>query len=442
MTLTSPWTREFWRLCALLGLALTIGAIIGQVLIAFTAAVISYLSWHLYQLYKLERWFANGQKKDPPDAKGIWGDVFYQVYRLRIKSRNSKRKLADILKRFQKSTAAMPDATVVLNENWEIDWFNKAAKQYLGLKKKKDKGQRIDNLIRAPRFVNFIAEGDFAEPVVITSPINDNQFLSVRLVPYARNQVLMVARDITRLHTLEQVRRDFVANISHELKTPLTVMNGYLENIIDDETFTSGPYAKVLNQMQQQANRMSRIVDDLLMLSRLETDEVMKAPEPVAVPAILSSLCEDAVLLAKERRQTVKLEIDANLWLHGNEKELHSAFSNLISNAVKYTPDGGEITIRWYHNENGAFCEVQDSGVGIAKEHIPRLTERFYRVDASRSREQGGTGLGLAIVKHILNRHDARLEVHSKLGEGSTFKCCFPNPRIMLKRQNVEQKAS
>jgi two-component system phosphate regulon sensor histidine kinase PhoR len=423
-------------------LSLAAGAIIGQGLIAFAIAVSGYLAWHLYQLYKLERWFANGQKKDPPDAKGIWGDVFYEVYRLRIKNRNSKRKLADILKRFQKSTAAMPDATVVLNENWEIDWFNKAAKQYLGLKKKKDKGQRIDNLLRAPRFVNFIAEGEFSEPVVIASPINDNIFLSVRLVPYARNQVLLVARDITRLHKLEQVRRDFVANISHELKTPLTVMNGYLENIIDDETFTNGPYARALSQMQQQANRMSRIVDDLLMLSRLETDEVMKAPEPVAVPAILSSLCEDAMLLAKERRQTVKLEVNTNLWLRGNEKELHSAFSNLISNAVKYTPDGGEITVRWYNNENGAFCEVQDSGVGIAKSHIPRLTERFYRVDAGRSREQGGTGLGLAIVKHVLNRHDAMLAVQSEPGEGSTFKCCFPNHRIMLKRQSVKQKAS
>ncbi|KPJ92576.1 MAG: hypothetical protein AMJ53_09120, partial [Gammaproteobacteria bacterium SG8_11] len=178
--LTSPWTREFWRLGALLVLALALGAIVGQMLMAFAIAVSGYLTWHLYHLYRLERWFASGQKKDPPDAQGIWGDVFYQVYRLRIKSRNSKRKLADILKRFQKSTAAMPDATVVLNENWEIDWFNKAAKQYLGLKKKKDKGQRIDNLIRAPRFVNFIAEGDFSEPIIITSPINRQLVLSVR----------------------------------------------------------------------------------------------------------------------------------------------------------------------------------------------------------------------------------------------------------------------
>ena len=438
----NPWTREFWRLCALLVGALVVGAIISQVLIAFTVTVSGYLTWHLYQLYKLERWFSGGQKHDPPDAKGLWGDIFYQVYRLRIKSRNSKRKLADMLKRFQKSTAAMPDATVVLNENWEIDWFNKAAKQYLGLKKKKDKGQRIDNLLRTPRFVNLIAEGDFSEAVVINSPTNDQLFLSIRLVPYARNQVLMVARDVTRLHQLEQIRRDFVANISHELKTPLTVMNGYLENIIDDEALANGPYARALNQMQQQATRMSRIVDDLLMLSRLETDEVAKAPEPVAVPAILSSLYEDAVLLAKLRQQTVKLEVDSNLWLYGNEKELHSAFSNVISNAVKYTPDDGEVKILWYHNENGAVCEVQDSGVGIAKDHIPRLTERFYRVDAGRSREQGGTGLGLAIVKHVLNRHDARLEVQSELGKGSTFKCCFPNHKIMLKRPNVEQRAS
>ena len=394
----------------------------------------------MYQVYKLERWFANGQKHDPPDARGIWGDIFYQVYRLRIKGRNTKRKLADILKRFQKSTGAMPDAIVVLNEHWEIEWFNKAAKQYLGLKKKKDKGQRVDNLVRNPRFVSLIAEGDFSEPIIIHSPPDDNVFLAVRLVPYARKQVLMVARDVTRLHRLEQIRRDFVANISHELKTPLTVMSGYLENIIDDESFAGGPYARALNQMQQQANRMSRIVEDLLMLSRLETDEVVKSPEPVAVPAILSSLSEDALLLAKLRQQQIKMEVNPSLWLYGNEKELHSAFSNLISNAVKYTPEGGEVKIRWYHDEDGAYCEVSDTGLGIAKDHIPRLTERFYRVDTGRSREQGGTGLGLAIVKHVLNRHGAKLLVESQIGKGSTFRCCFPYERIMLKQQNSEQK--
>ena len=440
--MNSPWEREFWRIASLLVLALIVGASIGQILAVFTIAITAYLGWHLYQLYRLERWFANGQKNDPPDARGLWGDVFYHVYRLRIKSRNSKRKLADILKRFQKSTAAMPDATVVLNEYWEIEWFNKAAKKFLGLKKKKDKGQRIDNLLRAPKFVSYIAHGDFTEPVVIRSPVDDHVQLSVRLVPYARRQVLMVARDVTRIQRLEQVRRDFIANISHELKTPLTVMNGYLENIIDDESLSQGPYARALNQMQQQANRMSRIVDDLLMLSRLETDEVLKSPEPVAVPAILSSLYEDAMLLAKLREQKIKLEVDSNLWLYGNEKELHSAFSNLISNAVKYTTDGGEVTIRWYHDDDGAYCEVSDTGLGIAKDHIPRLTERFYRVDAGRSRDQGGTGLGLAIVKHVLNRHDAKLEVQSQIGKGSTFKCCFPYDRIMLKQPAAEQKTA
>lgn len=438
--MNSPWEREIWRLVALSVAALVVGASIGYPLAVLALALTGYLSWHLYQLYKLERWFATGQKKDPPDARGIWGDVFYHVYRLRIKSRNSKRKLADVVKRFQKSTAAMPDATVVLNEYWEIEWFNKAARNYLGLKKKKDKGQRIDNLVRTPKFVQYIAQGDFSEPIVIQSPIDDRMLVSVRLVPYARKQVLMIARDVTRLQRLEQMRRDFVANISHELKTPLTVMSGYLENIIDDESLSQGPYARALTQMQQQANRMSRIVDDLLMLSRLETEEVLKSPEPVAVPAILSSLYEDAVLLAKTREQKITLEVDSNLWLYGNEKELHSAFSNLISNAVKYTPDGGEVKVRWYHDEKGAFCEVSDTGVGIAKDHIPRLTERFYRVDAGRSREQGGTGLGLAIVKHVLNRHNAKLVVESQIGKGSTFKCCFPYDKIMLKYRKEERE--
>jgi two-component system phosphate regulon sensor histidine kinase PhoR len=440
--LDNPWIREFWRIGALAALTVLIGSLTGQMLWSFFILVLGYLLWHLRNLYKLERWYAAGQKEDPPDASGIWGEVFYHTYRLRQKSRSSKAKLANILKRFQKSTSAMPDATVVLNESGEIEWFNKAAKRYLGLKKKKDRGQRVDNLIRYPRFVRLLNSEDFDEPVVIPSPVNHDLLLSVRLVPYARQQILLVARDVTRVQQLEQMRRDFIANISHELKTPLTVMSGYLENIIDDGDYTNGPFGKALQQMQQQASRMGRIVDDLLMLSRLETGENNVPPEPVAVPVIVSSLFEDAEWLAKERGQTLTLDVDYDLWLLGNEKELHSAFSNLVHNAVKYTPEGGEINVRWFHDEEAAYFQVQDNGVGISVDHIPRLTERFYRVDPGRSREQGGTGLGLAIVKHVLNRHEARLKIQSEPGQGSTFTCVFSVKRIARKREKMEQKAS
>ncbi|WP_455205505.1 phosphate regulon sensor histidine kinase PhoR [Kaarinaea lacus] len=440
--MNNPWVNEFWRIVVLIIPVTVVGAIFDAGLLVFTLALCAYFGGHIYQLYRLERWFSEGQRQDPPDAKGIWGEVFYHIYRLRQKNRISKKKLANMLSRFQKSTSAMPDATVVLNEQGEIEWFNRAAKQFLGLKKKKDRGNRIDNLIRYPRFVAMLASAEFDEPVEIPSPINEDLVLSVRLVPYAKKQLLLVARDVTRLHRLEQVRRDFVANISHELKTPLTVMNGYLENFVDDDSFALGPYAKGLQQMQQQTVRMSRIVDDLLMLARLETDEVDKTPETVAVPAMLASLFEDAELLAKEREQHLESEVDPALWLYGNEKELHSAFSNLLSNAVKYTPNGGDIGMRWYANEQGAYFEVTDTGDGIDADHLPRLTERFYRVDTGRSREQGGTGLGLAIVKHVLNRHNARLIVDSKLGEGSRFVCHFPPQKVMVKEQKLDQKVS
>lgn len=440
--MSNPWIREYWRIFALALTALAVGAMVGQVLVVFLCAVLVYLGWHLYHLQRLERWFAEGQQKDPPDAKGIWGEVFYQVFRLKQKNRIAKKKLANMLSRFEKSTAAMPDATVVLNPHNEIEWFNKAAKDQLGLKKKKDRGQRIDNLIRFPQFVTMLNSGDFSQPVIIPSPVDKNISLSIRLIPYAKKQLLLVARDITRLQRLEQIRRDFVANISHELKTPLTVMSGYLENFLEDDELAAGPYQKALGQMQQQTDRMARIVDDLLMLSRLETDELIKTPEPVAVPVVLTSLCEDAKLLAKDKQQVVHCEIDTSLWLQGSEKELHSAFSNLISNAVKYSPVKGEIKVQWFADDNGAQFIVNDNGDGFTAEHIPRLTERFYRIDPGRSREQGGTGLGLAIVKHVLSRHDARLSIESEPGQGSTFICHFPKDKLIIKAEKLEQKVS
>lgn len=433
--MANPWVREFWRFIVLSALVLIVGAIFDRQSAVFYIWLGVYVAWHMRNLYRLERWFRKGQRQDPPDSIGIWGDVFHHIYRLKLRNRDSKRKLANMLNRFQKSTSAMPDATVILNQYGEIEWFNKAAHQYLGLKKKKDIGQRIDNLIRNPRFVKLLVSNDLSDPVIISSPVDEQLMLSIRMVPYAKNQMLMVVRNVTRLHHLEQVRRDFVANISHELKTPLTVMSGYLENFLDDENARNEKgFDKALEQMYQQAERMSQIVEDLLMLSKLESEETVLL-EQVVVAVVLEGIKEDAQQLAKGKR-VLRVEAEENLLLMGSAKELHSAFSNLISNAIKYTSMDGTIEIRWYSQDGMGVFEVEDNGVGIPASHIPRLTERFYRVDPGRSRDQGGTGLGLAIVKHVLQRHEAQLVVNSIPGKGSLFQCKFPSKRVLVKDLN------
>jgi len=433
---SNPWLREFWRMAALFGGALFVGWLLDMPLGLFTLALMAYLGWHLYNLYRLERWYYRRKKTEPPHASGIWGEAFEHIYQLQRSNRQRKKRLATILSRFKESTAAMPDATVVLTEDDRIEWFNKAAKRYLGLKNKQDIGQRIDNLIRHSRFSEFLARGDFAEPLEMASPLDDQRYFSFRIVPYGNNQKLLVVRDITRLKRLERMRSDFVANVSHELRTPLTVLTGYLENMTDATGEHDGQWDKSLQQMQSQTQRMTRLVEDLLMLSRLENEEKSALRDPVAVSAILASLLEDARTLSGERRHQFSLEADDALWLRGSEKELSSAFSNLAFNAVQYTPAGGHIHLRWQRCGDAVCFEVEDDGIGISPEHLPRLTERFYRIDTGRSRESGGTGLGLAIVKHVLDRHGAHLEIDSQPGKGSVFRCVFPKKLLIEHRQS------
>lgn len=429
--MSNPWVTELWRIVALAISALVIGIILDAVTLSLLILTVLYLGWHLYHLFHLERWFRLKESNDLLNATGIWGEIYNHVYRLQQRNRQRKMKLSKMLSRFQKSTSAMPDATVVLDEQGKIEWINKAAKRYLGLSKKKDIGQRIDNLIRNEAFSDLLARGDFDRVVEIESPENQNLFLSVRIVPYAGNQLLLIARDITRIRKLERVRQDFVANVSHELRTPLTVISGYLENMLDTDAMTPESTRNVLQQMSQQSLRMCRIVDDLLMLSRLESDR-SELQDKVSVPAIIASILEEYKPLMRDKQQTIDSDIDQQLWILGNEKELYSAFSNLIMNAIKYTPEHGKININWHKHNSGASFSVQDTGIGIAAQHIPRLTERFYRVDKGRSREHGGTGLGLAIVKHVLNRHDATLAVTSKPGQGSNFTILFPKSNVIV----------
>jgi two-component system phosphate regulon sensor histidine kinase PhoR len=308
-------------------------------------------------------------------------------------------------------------------------WFNDAARNLLDFKPTQDIGQRIDNLIRHPTFAAFLARGGLGH-LDIPSPRDHLITISIRIIPYGDEQRLLIARDISERQRLEQMRRDFVGNVSHELRTPLTVVAGFLENMVDTDEACANQWGKSLQLMRQQTIRMQSLVEDLLLLSRLENDSYQPSREVVEVCAMVAAMCDDARLLSGEKNQVIDLECDEELALYGAEQELYSAFNNLVTNAVRYTPAGGRIRIRWYSDESGAHFAVVDSGMGIAEENIPRVTERFYRVDPGRSRESGGTGLGLAIVKHVMQRHDAKLNIQSRVGRGSTFSCDFPHARV------------
>jgi two-component system phosphate regulon sensor histidine kinase PhoR len=334
------------------------------------------------------------------------------------------------MRQLQRSTTALPNGVVILNAQREIVWFNRMAAQLLDLRRTADLGLRIENLLREPAFARYIARQDYSNPVVIRRATREECFLSLQLVPYGEGQQLLLAADVSRQMRLEAVRRDFVANASHELRSPLTVISGYLETLSQDPALDrdlQGPVA----EMRRQAERMTGIIHDLLELSRLEQSEEPVAGEPLDVAALLALLRKD-VLARPVHPRELRVRIDSDAVLLGEESEIHSAFSNLVDNAAKYTAADGSIEMRWWVDENGGHFSVTDTGIGIPSEYIPRLTERFYRVDPGRSRATGGSGLGLAIVKHVLQRHGAELEIRSVLGKGSTFTCHFPPQRVHL----------
>ncbi len=431
--MSRPVNRELLRLGGLLAAGGGLGALADAIAWGLFAAALVFASWHLRHLARFERWLAERPRGYPQAPAGLWEEIYSHVHRLQQQHKKRKQKLAALLNRFQESTAAMPDATVVLDAHGHIEWFNRSAARLLGLCQPQDRGQRIHNLLRSPEFTAYITGDDYHTPLVMPAPAQPDRTLAVHVVPYGKDQRLLIARDVTRMQRLERIRRDFVTNVSHELRTPLTVIRGYLESLQNDPACRDA-CGRALATMGQQAQRMQHIVEDLLLLSRLETAHPQDDPHPVAVPGLLRALLEDARLLARDKGHHITLECDEALHLRGNEKELYSAFSNLVFNAVKYTPEGGHIQLRWHQDGEGVKFQVQDDGIGIPPQAIPRLTERFYRVDVGRSRESGGTGLGLAIVKHVLKRHDARLAVKSEVGKGSTFTCIFPTERAVATR--------
>jgi len=422
----STWQSEFLRIAGLVLVGLVLGGLAGDVALGLVLVLVVYIAWHLYNMSRLLRWLREGKKFQPPEASGIWDHVLEHIFRLQQRNRKRKHNLRRMLKRFHKITVALPDATVELRPGSdEIEWWNNAASRYLGFSYPRDSGQRISNLIRYPVFLSYLHSGDAQREIEMPSPVNEDITLRVRVIPYSKNRRLLVARDVTRIQRLERTRQDFVANVSHELRSPLTVISGYLETLLDDDDVDEELKVQ-LQSMRSQTERMNRIVSDLMLLSRLESEEPQTHLVTVMIAPLIESIAEHGRELSGENQHVIMLDIDRELCLKGHEPELYSAFSNLVFNAIRYTPAGGRIVIGWHEVGDELVFSVRDSGVGIAAHHIPRLTERFYRVDTGRSRATGGTGLGLAIVKHVLLRHQGRLEIDSEVGEGSTFACHFP----------------
>lgn len=414
------------HLLLLVTACLLIGLVSGYYGWSLAAGVTLYLGWTVKQLLRLHDWLRNHQPDEaPPDGYGLWGEVFDSIYHLQRRDQRVRGRLQAVIDRVQESTAALKDAVVMLDSDGNLEWWNRAAETLLGLKTPQDSGQPVTNLVRHPRFKEYFEQDSYAEPLDIPSPVNDHLRIQLYITRYGNNEHLMLVRDVTRIHQLEQMRKDFIANVSHELRTPLTVICGYLETLLDNVDDVNPRWKRPLSQMQQQGERMQTLLNDLLLLAKLEATDYPSDNQPVQVERLLRTVKSDAQALSGQRNQTITLEAQADVALKGSETELRSAFSNLVFNAVKYTPDGGSIRIRWWADASGAHLSVQDSGVGIDSKHLPRLTERFYRVDSSRHASTGGTGLGLAIVKHVLLRHRARLEISSVLGHGSTFTCHF-----------------
>ncbi|HYQ39391.1 MAG TPA: phosphate regulon sensor histidine kinase PhoR [Pseudomonas sp.] len=419
------------RLLLLLAVCLLVGLLSGEYAWPLVVGLGGYLFWSQRQLVRLYGWLKRARPDElPPESSGLWGEVFDEIYNLQKRNQRARGRLQAVVDRVQESTAALQDAVVMLDAQGNLEWWNRAAETLLGLKRTQDGGQPITNLIRHPRFQEYFRQGNDREPLELPSPVNDHVRLQFQLTLYGNGEHLMLVRDVTRVHQLEQMRKDFVANVSHELRTPLTVITGYLETLLDNVEAVNPRWLRALQQMQQQGSRMQNLLNDLLLLARLEASEHPAASKPVAVDLLLLSIRTDAQALSAGRNHQISLDADPSVRIKGSEAELRSAFSNLVFNAVKYTPAEGRIHIRWWADAAGAHLAVEDNGPGIEAKHIPRLTERFYRVDASRAANTGGTGLGLAIVKHVLIHHRGQLRIESTPGKGSTFTCHFPPEQV------------
>lgn len=421
--MTESVSRELtWTITTLWG-ALFIGWLMEDYEVALAGYLIFFLARHFYSLRKFELWLKGSPKAPYPPASGFWSEIGYLVSR----KQRSLEKLAELqahkYQQLQAASMSIPDAIISIDPSGKIEWFNAAAKRMLHLRHS-DVSLSLEPLVRVPEFISYLKQEDYTKPLILPSFKGVKRVLSVSVFEYYQHHKLIVIKDIHELYNLAQIRKDFIANASHELRTPLTVFNGYLEMMLEMQSDES-TWQKPLEQMHTQSQRMQSIINDLLTLSAMESETLTEDKKVIDVPSILNGLQLNAGLISSDKHQ-FKFEIEPGLKIVGYLTPLTSVFTNLIANAVRYTPENGSITVRWYQNSKGVFFEVEDTGIGIAQEHIPRVTERFYRVDTARSRDTGGTGLGLAIVKHILERHQAELIIKSQVRVGSTFICRFP----------------
>jgi len=427
------WLRALIIPFSLLLVSLLLWGVIGALPAAvfLSLALLLRIVLHLLRIAALDDWLDDPENRPAPDSTGVWGDVYARLNKMVRKQIKDRERRIAALQDMEQATSALPEGVVILDETDHIEWCNPLAEQHFALDVKRDTGQQITYLARQPKFVEYLAARQYSNPLILRGTRQDSlMVLSIKLISYGANKKLLISRDITHFERVEAMRRDFVANVSHELRTPLTVVNGFVETLRDMPTLENDMARRALQLMGEQTYRMNHLVDDLLTLSRLENEHNTLQEENVDVPKLLHTLQQEGAALSGNQHR-LRLELDCDCGVLGNTGELHSAFGNLVSNGIRYTPPGGEIVLRWHEQNGQPVFSVKDSGIGIAQQHIPRLTERFYRVDRSRSRETGGTGLGLAIVKHIAGRHQAQLDIASEEGQGSTFSIVFPEKRLL-----------
>ncbi|ELI5416949.1 phosphate regulon sensor histidine kinase PhoR [Vibrio parahaemolyticus] len=426
------WKKLAWELAFFYTPWVIVGWIFGYMPWLLLAATALQLVWHLHNQVRLSSWLWDEKRLTPPSGSGNWESLFNGLYRLQQRQRRKRKELTNLIRRFRNGAESLPDAVVVFRAEGNIVWCNRLAQHLLGFHWPEDSGQPISNLIRTPDFIKYLNKKDFSEPLEMRSPLNVERMLELRIVPYTEGEHLMVVRDVSQLKQLEGMRRNFFANVSHELRTPMTVLQGYLEMTEDPGMIVGPMWTKAHGVMTEQLNRMNSLVNQLLTLSKIEAAPMHELEDVVNVPAMLEVLEKEAISLSGDDQHKLKFDVDTSLRVLGDDDQLRSAISNLVYNAVKYTPPGANIHVRWYQTAQGACLEVEDSGDGIEPQHLHRLTERFYRVDKARSRDTGGSGLGLAIVKHALSHHDSHLEIQSEVGVGSKFSFVLPS-RLVVK---------
>lgn len=392
-----------------------------------------YLLSHVYWIHRLNKWLKNPNLSTIPNGSGIWEEIFSTLYREYRKQKKSKSELTTTLGRFMTAAEAIPDGIVALNQNNEIEWCNKPSEKMLGINLSKDINQPINFLLRESSFIEYLSDNKYNDSLKLISWRNTSRSFEILLVPFGASQKLLICRDITQIEKNDSIKRDFIANVSHELKTPLTVITGFLETLSDMKNEFNEKTYSYLQMMIEQSDRMKKLVDDLLQLSSIESNAAAAENKEIDMHHLFKRLEKDSDLISGKLHK-IKMSIKENITLLGYEKEIYSAFLNLLSNAIRYTEKGGLINVIWDIENQKPYFEVQDSGIGIDEKLIPRLTERFYRINPDRSRITGGTGLGLSIVKHVCIRHQAQIEITSQVGKGSQFKIIFPQERLSLKK--------